>query len=228
VHDVARQLGQLVVLGELPACLTPIVFGWPCSKGASYFNGKRAIYDDDAVVDHFADLLVQLKRHGCQEVHLLVHSLGAGVVCRALERPASAHGVPELATITLLHPDLPLSDFNAKWAYSLRKRCAVVTVMADRRDGALWYSELFNRVKAAGKRPRDITTEADVDVLDVTNVDAHRHAIGHNMFTIHPCLTRDLRAILTDRARAAERPGLVHMGGKRWMFRAPTRRSKNP
>jgi hypothetical protein len=100
--------------------------------------------------------------------------------------------------------------------------------MADRRDGALWYSEFFNRVRAAGRRPRDVTTEADVDVLDVTNVDAHRHAIGHNMFTIHPCLTRDLRAIVADKARASERLGLVHVGGKRWMYRTPTRRSKNP
>ena len=228
VHDVARQLGQLIVLGELPTCLTPIVFGWPCSKGASYFNGKRAIYDDDAVVNNFVDFLVDLKRSGCEEVHLLVHSLGAAVVCRALEKPESTHGVPELATITLLHPDLPLSDFNAKWAYLLRKRCPVVTIMADRRDGALWYSEFFNRTRAAGRRPRDITTEADVDVLDVTNVDAHRHKIGHNMFTLHPCITRDLRAIVADKARASERLGLTHMGGKRWMYRAPTRRSKNP
>ena len=82
VHDVARQFGQLIVLGELPTCLTPVVFGWPCSKGASYFNGKRAIYDDDAVVNHFVDFLVDLKRSGCEEVHLLVHSLGAAVVSR--------------------------------------------------------------------------------------------------------------------------------------------------
>ena len=226
--DAAAQLGQLLVLGDVDPALTPVVFGWPCSKGSSYFNGKRAIYASDAAAARLAACVDELRCAGCAELHVLAHSLGAALLCRAAAHPGFAAGV-RVATVTLLHPDVPADAFAARWAAIQRAHCPVVVVFADRRDGALLYSEVFNRTPAAGRRPRLLERmAADVDVLDVGNLDAHRHRMGHNFFTLHASLLRVVRAILHDAARLHVKMGLVHMGGRRWQCRAPSRRSQNP
>ena len=228
VADAAGQFAQLLSLGEFAPALTPVVFGWPCSKGASYFNGKRAIYDTDDAVGRLVEFVAELRSAGCEELHVMAHSLGAALFCRAAAVPEFGRDL-HVRTVTLLHPDVPLKDFVGRWAHVVRACCPVVLVLADRRDGALVYSEFFNRARAAGKRPRELEhVRADVDVLDVGNLDAHRHAMGHNFFTLHPALLRVLRTVVHEGARLRVGMGLVHMGGHRWQCRAPSRRSKNP
>lgn len=71
---------------------------------------------------------------------------------------ASAKGKPSmrLATTLLMNPDSSLERFLATDFHRLRGLCEHITLYADHADGALAYSEFFNRTRALGKHPFEL------------------------------------------------------------------------
>ena len=61
-----------------------------------------------------------------------------------------------LLTTTLMNPDTDLDRFVGVDYGRLRALCDHITVYADHSDRALWYSELFNRWRALGRRPFEL------------------------------------------------------------------------
>ena len=71
----------------------------------------------------------------------------------AAEAEASPVGRVRMSTCILINPDASLEQFKARDFPLLRKVCDHITLYADHADGALWFSEKFNRWTALGKHP---------------------------------------------------------------------------
>ncbi|KAK3821427.1 MAG: hypothetical protein J3Q66DRAFT_438287 [Benniella sp.] len=126
----------------------------------------------------------------------------------------------QLATFILLNPDADLDIFLEDDYWVLSKFCPHITLYADARDGALFWSEVLGRKKSLGRHPRTLvytpTGEAlDVDVIDTTSLDVNIHSIRHNFFNLNRLLVDDLYDVVVLGRRAREREGRL---SSRWTF----------
>lgn len=161
LSDAVARVGQLWTLGAFPRQLRPIVFGWPGSRDVCYFSAVRSV-TSDRVVGDFEAVLENLRDAGVRVVHVLAHSLGARLLHCLLERGTRVFDGMQLRTVVLLNPDCALDDFVRGDYDRIAAVCDRITVYADHLDGALWYSEFFNRDAAfhrrrrVGRRPFDL------------------------------------------------------------------------
>ncbi|KAF9404095.1 hypothetical protein BGZ94_004386, partial [Podila epigama] len=126
----------------------------------------------------------------------------------------------QLATFTLLNPDADLSVFLEEDYWTLSRFCNHITLYADARDGALFWSEVLGRQRSLGRHPRTLvytpTGEVlDVDVIDTTSLDVNIHSIRHNFFNLNRMLVDDLYDVIVLGRRAREREGRL---SSRWTF----------
>lgn len=64
-----------------------------------------------------------------------------------------------------MNPDASLQQFLEKDFSALRKLCSHVTLYGDNTDGALFWSETFNREKALGKHPFALVKQKETSPL---------------------------------------------------------------
>ncbi|KAG0267670.1 hypothetical protein DFQ27_008450 [Actinomortierella ambigua] len=126
----------------------------------------------------------------------------------------------QLATMTLMNPDADLEIFLDEDYWILSKYCPHITLYADARDGALFWSQVLGRKKSLGRHPRTLTYPPtgeilDVDVIDTTSLDVNVHSIRHNFFNLNRMLVDDLYDIVVLGRRARERQGRL---SNRWTF----------
>ncbi|KAG0249434.1 hypothetical protein BG011_009317 [Mortierella polycephala] len=129
-------------------------------------------------------------------------------------------GPAQLASFTLLNPDADLDIFLEDDYWTLSKYCPHITLYADARDGALFWSEVLTRKKSLGRHPRTLvykpTGEAlDVDVIDTTSLDVNIHSLRHNFFNLNRMLVDDLYDVVVLGRQAREREGRL---SSRWTF----------
>ncbi|EEQ97409.1 hypothetical protein Pmar_PMAR029132 [Perkinsus marinus ATCC 50983] len=120
-----------------------------------------------------------------------------------------------LLNVVLVNADYPLDKFRHSVLPSLLEYCERVTVYADSRDGALMWSELFNREKALGKFVGTLACvdrdngqsygEAYVDVMDTTHMDQNVHQLRHNFFNLNVQVVSDIAEIVESCTPAAKR-----------------------
>ncbi|EER02134.1 hypothetical protein Pmar_PMAR028513 [Perkinsus marinus ATCC 50983] len=120
-----------------------------------------------------------------------------------------------LLNVVLVNADYPLDKFRHTVLPSLLEYCERVTVYADSRDGALMWSELFNREKALGKFVGTLACverdngqsygEAYVDVMDTTHMDQNVHQLRHNFFNLNVQVVSDIAEIVESCTPAAKR-----------------------
>ena len=247
VSDALKRVGQLWALGGL-AALHPFVFGWPASKTVCYFSALHTA-SSARVVDDFCAFLRILRARGYERLHILAHSLGAAVLFASIDR-LTAPDMPNICTVVLLNPDYPLQAFIDSKCDAVLQVCDHVTLYGDEGDGALAYSEFFNRIPILGKRPCNVAQTVaasitysstwhrlhalvssrplSIDVIDVSWMDSNMHAMRHNFFDLNRLMVDDLRDILLSRRRAHERTRLMARGGNVWSFLTPPRHIVNP
>lgn len=232
VSDALARIGQLWTLGAFPNYLRPIVFGWPGSRDVCYFSAIRSAGSARVVCD-FERVVRAIQLSGVKKVHILCHSLGAQILFNVLRRETNPFADIELCTVVLINPDSPLESFLARDYEILHAQCANITVYADHLDGALWYSEFFNRttkgqrIKSLGRRPFDLLrstngaiecTPLDLDVIEVSWMDHNMHGMRHNFFDINRFVVSDLCEIFSSAKRACERTSLLHRHSNVYSF----------
>ena len=95
------------------------------------------------------------------------------------EQPRRAQRTTRLATTLLMNPDASLDRFLATDFNNLRRVCDHITLYADHADGALAYSEFFNRERALGKHPFDLVRMVNVDAkLSASKDGSHAASVG--------------------------------------------------
>ena len=178
VADALKRVAQLWTLGRFPATLHPYCFGWPGARDVAYFSAKAWCEDNAEMNADFTAFIASLAEAGYKRIHFLIHSMGAMIVNSALayepfmnlflkpgDRTSGEGGEAKIrvSTCILINPDASLERFKQKDYALLRSICDHITMYGDHADGALAYSETFNRWKALGKHPFQLYRVEPID-----------------------------------------------------------------
>lgn len=113
-------------------------------------------------------------------IHVLVHSMGAEVIARAIALAPAGDSLPRLAQVALAAPDFDARVFRRDVFPSLRVRASRVTLYASSNDDALRASRTVNGVWRLGLGGDSLTVIDGMDTIDATRVRAD--ALGHTLF----------------------------------------------
>ena len=164
-------LGQFIAMTKLDSRVYPICFAWPNAQVLSYHSASRASATKRNR-ENLRQLLKGLQTAGIRTVHLMSHSMGVQTLVGAFEdnedgsrsdvslcfqlccdshpdaetNQADDNQLLYCKTLTMLNPDFPLDAFIDRGFRSIRRICSTITVVADRNDGALFWSELVNGI----------------------------------------------------------------------------------
>ena len=158
--------GQLLAMTELSKYVYPILFCWPNGTILKYRKSSK-LARSKKNVESFVSLLKDLQKSGIQNVHLLSHSMGAQAMLQGFnsEEDGTRSEVSRCfklvenfnpgqklykklicKSITLMNPDYPLCAFLDETFHSIRKVCGNITLIGDRTDQALMYSQYVNGI----------------------------------------------------------------------------------
>eukprot|EP00978_Attheya_sp_CCMP212_P003021 scaffold6189_cov52-Attheya_sp.AAC.1 len=160
-------LGQFMAMTKLSQYVYPIHFSWPCGQILTY-RYARAAASNDRNRANFTALLRGLAAAGIHNVHIMTHSLGVQTLMAAFQDKSDGsrsdssqcfhldhsfssgkfeteeEGIMTCKTITMLNPDFPVDAFVENGFLSLRRICNHITVVGDRNDQPLYYSQFVN------------------------------------------------------------------------------------
>lgn len=152
-----------------------------------------------------------------------------------------------LVTVTMANPEVFEDHFWAQSFPLLCRICRHVTLYGDEDDGALFWSEFVNRKPTLGRLhgapyrlvptlasakctpnapslPKQGASDAwaDIDVVDMTWLESNVHALRHNSFGLNRMMVDDLRDVIVERRRAAQRRSrLIRRIGNVFSFLQP-------
>jgi hypothetical protein len=170
-----ESFGQLISMTKLDSHVYPILFNWPCGQIWTYHSASRVSLSERNL-SNFCQFLKGLQHAGVRNVHLMSHSMGVQTLVGAMvdkedgsrsdcslcfqlaphfedtkrdEETKGNESEPNLLvcrTVTLLNPDFPLVPFQEHAFRSVRRICKTVTVVGDKNDRALFFSQAVNGV----------------------------------------------------------------------------------
>jgi len=160
-------LGQFMAMTRVMDHVHPVIFAWPNGQVPTY---RKASAISHSVRNK--ELLLQLIRGlastGIRNIHFLSHSMGVQTLLGAFEDKADGsrsdisqcfqldalfayddadaddNNLMICKSITMVNPDFPIEAFVDHAYLSIRRICNHVTVVGDRQDQALFYSQVMN------------------------------------------------------------------------------------
>lgn len=180
------------------------------------FDGAAAMYSWPSIgdtEDYFADRLVAtdvspaklaefLKlialQSGADTIHIISHSMGNEVLCRAvdsLERELGPKTGPRFGYVVLAAPDVDRATFKDRYAATLIHRAQKVILYASSRDRALEAAERIhaNRPRAGSSR-NGITFVKDMETIIAD--DFHQGLLYHSYYAETQSIIYDLIAAI--------------------------------
>jgi hypothetical protein len=168
VTKTAKTLGQFLAMTRVTDNVIPILFAWPGGQTFTYrYAAEMAASKRNQELLH--ELLEGLAAEGIRYVHFMSHSMGVQALLNALADDDDGNRSPTsqlfqldpsfggtqrercidsslmmCKSVTMLNPDYPLKVFIDRAFLSIRRLCSQITVIGDRNDGALFYSQLTN------------------------------------------------------------------------------------
>lgn len=187
-------LGQMAAFGNYPNHIRLFLFSWPSGSGPFDFFKARKAAEDPRTHQALANVLRIFCDNGIRQLHLLCHSMGSRLFLKSFRSIAStlfqevdghepldpaatlngqqrpkkrASGRLQLVSITFLNPEYFLDEFVKDDYNRLRAYCNQITIFADEKDQALWWSEKLSRRPALGKNVFGLwrPTSAAADLL---------------------------------------------------------------
>jgi len=157
---ICTAVAQLLALGAFPAHIKPFVFSWPNGLGITYPIAESLASSALIVRDLTETFRSLLDDAHIDQIHVLVHSMGAQLFFAALPHIVDLLGerAAKLATCILLNADSPLEQFVDSSYPLLRQCCHHITVYADVNDMALYYSKFIYRLSTCLPFVRTIAT----------------------------------------------------------------------
>ena len=198
-----QTLGQLLAMTKISARVYPIVFEWPVAQVLTY-RYASAIAATTRNKHFFLQLMRGLKAAGIDHVHFMSHSMGVQTLLGAFRNKddgtssevsncfrladtddgADEDTLMTCKSITMLNPDFPLAAFVDHAFLSIRRVCSHITIVGDRGDQALWYSQLINgSAKYFGYSQPDILNGTE----DLTGPPKqfHQRVMGRHIDALH-------------------------------------------
>lgn len=161
-----ESLGQFMAMTKTMEMVHPVVFAWPNGQVPTYFNAS-AISHSDRNKELLLQLIRGLASAGIRHVHFLSHSMGVqsmlggfgdkedgsrsdiSLCFRLNHEFAAGDGADDdslmiCKSVTMVNPDFPIEAFIDHAFLSVRRICNHITVVGDRQDQALYYSQIMN------------------------------------------------------------------------------------
>lgn len=217
--EAARRIAQIA--GDIEFEGVPVMYSWPTTSFlAGYLIDEST---SEWTTRYLREFVVALMREsGAERIHILAHSMGSRIVCRAL---TDIDGVwdmknpTHLEQIVLAAADLDADLFARDYAPALTRLARHLTVYVSGADWALGGSQRLHYYKRLGTPGSTYANEPwrrKVDIVDVTSHD--KGFVGHMYYGDSPRVLDDLRGILAEQSPEArqlkKRDGYWLMDGR--------------
>jgi esterase/lipase superfamily enzyme len=176
----ALRTAQLAVDMNLDGA--PVLYSWPSRASLLAYTADTRTVADAALLDDVAGFLTELaQRSGAERIHLVAHSMGTRVLLRSLDRIATASRgqTPMFDEVILAAADVGIEEFETTLPRVL-PTAERFTLYASRRDRALQFSALVNRMQRIGDA-RQVVIQPGLETIDTT--DASSGLLGHEDFS---------------------------------------------
>jgi hypothetical protein len=217
-------LGQMLALLNPLSNLKPIVFNWPSGKLLSFNTARKIAISDQTMQDFKIILKTVLSKF--LKIHILTHSMGARVInsFSGFLESVLQPGTDRLTGVTLLNPEASFHKFCKSQFVNLRKFTNNITIYSNKRDIALFASEVLGS-KQLGKHPFDLKLPSqdiwlDLDVVDTTDLDTNVQLAKHSYFSLNRLCVDDIGELMQFGKRASDRSKLVLIEGNVYRFLA--------
>ncbi|MEO0445046.1 MAG: alpha/beta hydrolase [Verrucomicrobiota bacterium] len=166
---------------------------------------------------HLADYLVDLQeKAGLDRLHILAHSMGSLVTCRAIERAHLADRGLKLGHVILAAPDLDTDLFREQLLAPLHATAESLTLYTSSKDKALMASSAIQDNSRLGLS-RDLESRVfpDMDTVDASQIDTS--LIGHTVYGDHKLVVEDIMNVVVSSLPPTQRDLLPGTVGE-WLF----------
>jgi len=169
-HSI-EAFGQLLAMTNVSQHVYPIIYQWPGGQVPTYRHATWASASKQNR-KNVLQLIRGLQKEGIRDIHFMSHSLGVQTLLAIFEESSIGDGnstkpseiskcfraatvssnessswyIDKLVcrSITMLNADFPVGAFVEKSFKTIRKICPLITLIGDRTDQALFYSQLIN------------------------------------------------------------------------------------
>ncbi|WP_371039313.1 MULTISPECIES: alpha/beta hydrolase [unclassified Rhodosalinus] len=187
-------------------------FSWPSDGSIAYYTHDEA--DLYWSVPDLADAIIEAERRFGGDVDVVGHSLGARGVVLALYEVANRMPDIRLDQIVLLAPDMDFEIFR-RMLPRIRPIVEGITIYVAANDRPLALSAQLHGYPRLGETGNDVASLDGVEVVDLGNLPAGSPT-GHLYHIYSAAVGADLRQLLNDGLRAADRSGLLQVGTNKW------------
>jgi Alpha/beta hydrolase of unknown function (DUF900) len=223
VTKATKNMGQFLAMTRVTDSVIPIVYAWPGGQALTYrYAAEMAASKRNKELLH--ELLEGLAAEGIRHVHFMSHSMGVQAFLSAFadeedgsrsqssllfqldpsfggKRLSSNGTLMTCKSVTMLNPDFPLDAFIDHAFLSIRRLCSQITVIGDRNDGALFYSELTNGLfKYWGNAQPKLLQGSKPESPPETQRRKlrYRRVVGRDIKSLHLPLKQDLDESIED------------------------------
>jgi pimeloyl-ACP methyl ester carboxylesterase len=185
---------------------TLLMFSWPSNGNPADYVADQA--DMEWSVPFLTDVLSRLvDRVGGTNFSVLAHSLGSrGVILSLYRLGVLRHDRPLVGELVFLAPDFDSQVFVTLLP-ELRPLSDRITLYASSGDAPLKLSQQLSGYPRLGQAGEYLTVAPGMETIDVSAAGRYQFT-GHEYFYYHPLVAADLETLLSERAGAAQRPGL--------------------
>jgi esterase/lipase superfamily enzyme len=201
----------------------PVFYSWPSHGSAAAYvrdeeTNQLTVPSLRRFLEDFFD------RSAAQDVYLVAHSMGNRALAAAVGQLVESRPQvrARLKEVILSAPDINVEIFKEQIYPALAKAGTPITLYASSQDVALAASKEFHGYARLGdSRPEPLRLRG-METIDATGVDVS--FVAHSYFAETSPVLADIRALIRNGMRAAERTGLstVKTGPlPYWVFKRP-------
>lgn len=199
-------------------------FSWPSQgtmKVPGYMTDEETIRVSQDAIESF--LIDFARKSGCEEVHVIAHSMGnralANIMRRLADSAAAETGV-RFGQVVLAAPDIDVDEFN-KFAAAYGAMARRTTLYVSSKDRALELSKKAHTYPRVGLLP-PVTVVPGIDTVDVADVDMS--VMGHSYVAELAAVVGDMSQLINSNEepdrRYRLRPSDAGNGKRYWVIRA--------
>ena len=189
---------------ELGPDVTLLLFAWPSQDNfALYARDETMLKKSVGDIKHLLNRILATFGHG--RTNVVGHSLGTRGINAAIADLAP-QDQPLFDQLVLVAPDMDRPGFESTLP-ELSRAVTGITIYVSDNDGPLRVSREVHGEPRLGEAGETLMLFEGIETIDVSEV-PQRDIYGHNYHYFNERVIADLRHLLTEGARAAERPRL--------------------
>ncbi len=207
-EDAVKRTAQLYT--DLNISGPAICYSWPSRGQVAFYTADEATVSWSSA--HFERLLLDLRQRAeCSRINIIAHSMGNRALLEAIERLHLRGAHPEpvklINSLILAAPDVDVDQFHNRFIAPVQNLARQTTVYFSDSDRALQLSAGLHRAPRLGFAHSKIPNVEGIEAIHIGQ--QALFALGHSYYGSDVAVIDDMRALLAEGKRAAERPYLT-------------------